>query len=184
MRHLIRLFVIGLLAPLGSAVALAQDPPPPPPVERDSLEAQVRQRMAQMLRSQLGLNDDQMRRLAATNRRFERQRIALVTQEREVRMGLRDEIESGDTTRSTQVSALLDRMILLQRQRLELLEAEQKELASFLTPVQRARYFGMEEQIRRRVMEMREQQMRRGGPDGPRRPPIGPANRGTRRPPR
>jgi protein CpxP len=105
-----------------------------------------------------------------------------VAQEREVRMGLRQEIESGDTTRSAQVSALLDRMLVLQRQRLELVEAEQKELATFLTPVQRAKYFGMEEQIRRRVMEMREQQMRRGGGDRGR--PGGPEPiRGGRRPP-
>lgn len=183
MRLTLRSLALATLASLGAAVARAQEPPPPPPVERDSLEAQVRQRMAQMLRSQLGLTDEQMRRLAATNRRFERQRIALVTQEREVRMGLRDEIESGDTTRSAQVSGLLDRMIVLQRQRLELLEAEQKELATFLTPIQRARYFGMEEQIRRRLLELREQQMRRGGPDGPRRPPAGVPSRGARRPP-
>lgn len=186
----LRLFALGalgaafLLALAPAGVAGAQDgPPPPPPSERDSLEAQVRARMALMLRTQLGLTDEQMRRLVASNRRFERQRIVLVTQEREVRTSLRQELEAGDTTRSPQVAALLDRMLVLQRQRLELLESEQKELATFLTPIQRARYFGIEEQIRRRVMEMREQQMRRGGADGPRRPGSPPPSRGGRRPP-
>lgn len=179
----IRPLVLALLASVGAATARAQVPPPPPPAaERDSLEAQVRQRMAHMLRTQLGLTDEQMRRLAVTNRRFERQRIALVTEEREVRLGLRGELESGDTARHAQVSALLERMIGLQRRRIDLLEAEQRELADFLTPFQRARYYGMEEQVRRRLMEMREQQMRRGGPDGPRRPPEGVPNRGGRRP--
>lgn len=184
MRALLRGLGLSLL--LGVApVAIAQDRggPPQRPADRDSLEMQVRRRMADMLRAQLGLTDDQMRRLGATNRRFERQRISLVAQEREVRMGLRSAIESADTSRSEQVSALLDRMLVLQRQRLELVEAEQKELATFLSPVQRAKYFGMEEQIRRRVMEMREQQLRRGGGDGPRRPGNPPPTRGGRRPP-
>jgi hypothetical protein len=141
--------------------------------------------MAEVLRTQLGLSDEQMRRLAIANRRFERQRVALFAQEREVRTSLRSELELGDSARSAEVSSLLDRMLVLQRQRLELLEAEQKELATFLSPIQRAKYFGMEEQIRRRVMEMREQQVRRGGGDGGPRRPGGapPVSRGGRRPP-
>lgn len=184
MRHTVRAFALALLASLGTTMVRAQEPPPPPPpsAERDSLESQVRQRMARMLRTQLGLTDEQMRRLAATNRRFERQRIALLGRERQVRTALRSAIESGDTTQGAQVSVLLDQMLTLQRDRLDLLEQEQKELATFLTPFQRARYYGMEEQVRRRLMEMREQQMRRGGPDGPRRPPPGEATRGGRRP--
>jgi hypothetical protein len=144
------------------------------PAERDSLEAQVRRRMSQMLRNQLGLDDEQVRRLQSTNRRFEGQRRALFDEERDVRMNLRRAINSGDTGN---VGGLLDRMIALQRQRLDLTEAEQKELATFLTPVQRARLFGMEEQIRRRMMEMRDQRTQRPAPG--RRPGAPP----TRRPP-
>jgi protein CpxP len=177
-----RVLALGRTPRLGAQVPGGPGGPPPGP-QRDSLENQVRRRMTEVLRTQLSLTDDQLRRLGATNRRFERQRIALVAQEREVRTSLRQEIESGDTTRSSQVSALLDRMLVLQRQRLELVEAEQKELATFLTPMQRAKYFGMEEQIRRRVMELREQQMRRGGGDGPRRPGSPAPTRGGRRPP-
>ncbi len=163
-------------------LAAAQAGPPgggPPPGERDSLEARVRARMGQMLRNQLGLTDAQVRQLQATNRRFEGQRRTLLQQEREVRVGLRAAIESGDSTR---VSAMLDRMFALQRQRLDLTEAEQKELATFLTPVQRAQLFGLEEQLRRRMAEMREDRMEQR-PPAVRRPdnrPPGPG--GTRRP--
>ncbi len=174
--------ILPALASLVMGMVPAAAQLPPQSAGRDSLEAEVRSRMANVLRVQLGLTDDQMRRLAIANRRFERRRIELVGQEREVRMQLRSEIETADSTRSAQVTALLDRMLALQRERLELVEAEQKELATFLTPLQRARYFGMEEQIRRRVMEMREQQLRRGGGDGPRRPGA-PPSRGARRPP-
>lgn len=153
--------------------------------ERDSLEARVRVRMGQVLRNQLGLNDDQMRQLMAMNRRFEGQKQQLFLREREARMGLRDELASGDTTRNAQVAALLDRMLEVQRERMALLEAEQKELATFLTPIQRARYFGVEEQIRRRLEELRDEGTRardarlRQQPPPARRPPAA----GARRPP-
>lgn len=158
---------------LTASTGAAQEPGgPPPSAQRDTLEARVRLRMAQVVKRQLGLTDDQMRKLGETNRRFEVQRRELLARERDVRMDLRDEMESGDTTRQAQVSRLLDQMIQLQRQRVDQIESEQKDLATFLTPIQRARYFAMEEQIRRRVMEMREEGMR-PAPGGVRRPPGG-----------
>lgn len=160
----------------------AQRDRPLTPVERDSLERRVRVRMGQLLKTQLGLTDDQMRRLQATNARIELRRRALFEQEREVRGQLREAMRAQDTARSAEVSALLDRMISVQRQRVDLLEAEQRELATFLSPMQRARYFGMEEQIRRRVTEMRD-----GERGNPRRPgqsgPGGPGGAGGKRPP-
>ena len=130
-----------------------------------------------MLRRQLGLNDDQVRRLQQTNRRFEGQRRQLFEQERETRLQLRQALAAGDSAAQVRVGSLLDRTLLLQRQRLELLEAEQKELATFLTPVQRARLFGLEEQMRRRTEELREQ----GPPGAGRRPGVRPG--APRRPP-
>lgn len=177
---------------LAAMSAGAQEPGgPPPSAERDSLEARVRLRMAQVVKRQLGLTDDQMRKLGETNRRFEVQRRELLSRERDVRMDLRDEMESGDTTRQAQVSRLLDQMLQLQRQRVDQLESEQKELAAFLTPIQRAKYFAMEEQIRRRVMEMREDGMRPpaggvrrppGGQPGAGRPGVATPRGGVRRP--
>jgi hypothetical protein len=181
------------LALLGASAADAQvrgarqQAAPQPSAERDSLEARVRVRMAQVLRTQLQLSDAQLRQLMMTNRRFEGQKRSLLQQEREIRMGLRDELASGDTARSAQVNTLMDRMLAVQRQRLELLESEQKELSTFLTPMQRARYFGLEEQIRRRLEEMRAPNAQPGAAQGrprqalPRRPPAG---GGARRPPR
>jgi periplasmic protein CpxP/Spy len=170
MLHRMRSLLLAAALLALAAPALMAQPPGPPPADRDSLESRVRQRMEQVLQRQLGLNDDQMRRLGATNRRFANQRRDLLIRERQVRLGLRDEIELGDSTRNPQVAKLLDEMLLLQRRRLDLLETEQKELATFMTPHQRARYFGMEEQIRRRVEEMREQGGRQPAGAGQRRP--------------
>jgi len=168
-QHLRSLLLAAALLAL-TAPALMAQPPGPPPTGRDSLESRVRQRMEQVLQRQVGLSDDQMRRLRATNRRFDAQRRDLLIRERQVRLGLRDEIALGDSTRNPQVAKLLDEMLQLQRQRLDLLESEQKELATFMTPHQRAKYFGIEEQVRRRVEEMREQGGRQPAGAGQRRP--------------
>ncbi len=166
-----------LLLTLSGAVE-AQRAPQDSVARRDSLEARVRARMTQMLRTQVGLNDDQLRRLQATNRRFEGQRRELFNQERRVRIELRAAIELGDSTQNAKIGPLLDRTLQLQRERLDLLEAEQRELATFLTPLQRAKLYGFEEQMRRRMQEMREDRPQRRGPDTggarpamPRRPP-------------
>jgi Spy/CpxP family protein refolding chaperone len=181
-----RLLLIATLAPLAAMAQNAppQDGPPPNAAERDSLETRVRVRMMGMLKTQLGLNDEQIRRLAATNRRFEGQRRQMFEQERRVRFDLRHALgEGGDTTK---VAPLLDSMLTLQRDRLEMMEAEQRELATFLTPVQRARLVGLEEQIRRRMTEMREVRGERGASDRPAgggRRPSGPPPTRERRPP-
>ena len=171
-RDVIRVLLAVLTLGAAGAAASGQEPGPPPPqaAERDSLEARVRQRMAEVVRRQLGLNNEQMRKLGETNRRFDVQRRELLTRERDVRMDLRDEMESRDTTRQSQVARLLDQMLVVQRQRFEQLESEQRELGTFLTPIQRAKYYAMEEQIRRRVMEMREERMRPAAGGAGRRP--------------
>lgn len=182
-RWLLAALALAFAAPLASSAQGA--PPNAPPADerqRDSLETQVRVRMMRMLRQQLELTDDQVRRLGATNRRFEGQRRQMFEQERRVRFDLRQALgDGGDTTR---VAALLDSMLTLQRERVELMEAEQRELATFLSPVQRARLVGLEEQIRRRMMEMREQRNGQDRPQGGGRRPGGPPPTGARRPPR
>jgi hypothetical protein len=68
-----------------------------------------------------------------------------------------------DSPRQGEISALMDRLIKTQRQRADIQEAEQKELSNYLTPLQRAKYFALEQQIRQRVTQMRQLQQGRGG---------------------
>lgn len=182
MRNLFRALFVATALVAPATVATAQAPSPPPSAERDSLERRVRVRMSQILKTQLGLSDDQMRKLQAANGRFEVRRRELFQQERNVRSELREAMRTGDTTDNATISSLLDRMIAVQRQRVDLMESEQRELATFLTPIQRARYFGMEEQIRRRVMEMRDGD-RQGQPQRRPGPPGGPQRGDGKRPP-
>jgi hypothetical protein len=78
------------------------------------------------------------------------------------------------------VSKLLRTLVELQQRRTHVLAAEQIELATIMSPVQRAKYMAMQEQIRRRLEQMRQRRMQLepGEGDGPsraqqrRRPPV------------
>lgn len=132
--------------------------------QRDSLEAVVRVRMAEVLQRQLALTDEQSRRLSALSQRLEPRRRALVTEERAVRIALRAQIAAGDSARDTELTSLLNRMIEVQRARVLLLETEQQELTVFLTPLQRAKFLGIEEQMRLRAEQVQGRPMPGQGP--------------------
>lgn len=151
-----RQFMIALAAAALATVSLgAQDTTARP--DRDVLKKRFQERFGAVVKERLQLSDSQVVRLGETNRKFEEQRRTLIQQERDVRMSLRDELMAQNQAAGNQqrISDLLDRAIRVQRQRVELLESEQRELARFLNPTQRAKLLGMQEQIRRNAMEMR-----------------------------
>lgn len=122
---------------------------------RTELEQAIRQRMARVLKERVELSDEQMEKVAAVNRKYEERRRMLVEQERDVRIGMRQEVMRSDQPDQERVARLITESIQVQRQRLQLLEDEQKDLAEFMTPVQRARYLAVQEQIHRTIEEMR-----------------------------
>lgn len=129
---------------------------------REALERRVRERIAAEVQDRLQLTDVQTQRLGETNRKFEERRRLLLAEERTTRMGLREQLMRGDSADQKRVGTLVDQLISVQRRRIDLVEQEQRELAGFLTAVQRATYLSMQDQMRRRMEEMRGGQ-RRGG---------------------
>jgi Spy/CpxP family protein refolding chaperone len=137
---------------------------------RQELERRFRERSAEIVRRQLQLNDNQMSRLQGVNRQFETQRVALFAEERRARQALRAELTSTNPNQQ-KVATLLDQLMGVSRRRFDIQASEQRELAKFLTPVQRAKYFGLQNQLRQRVEEVQ----KRGGQRGGRRlPPMRP----------
>jgi Spy/CpxP family protein refolding chaperone len=124
---------------------------------RAQLERQFQQMLYQMTRRRVGLTDAQMNRLVPVNRRFETQRRDLQRQERQTRLALRDAMRDSAQADQAKISGYLDQLTQLQRQRVELFAQEQRDLAEFMTPLQRARYTALQEQVRRRVEQMRRQ---------------------------
>ena len=152
---------------LAGAVTFAGAQPGPgagmAPPERARVEQQLRQRMGQIVKQRLGLTEQQFQQLNAANRKFDSDRLALLNQERSVRLGIRRQIEAGDKGSSERLSVLMDSTLLLERRRLDLMETEQAELKKFLTPRQRAQYFGLQTQLRNRMEQMRRERAQKGG---------------------
>jgi protein CpxP len=186
----VRLAAAVIFAALAAQPAHAQNPQPgrpgvqgPPNERRAELEQRFRERTGEIVKRRLGLTDDQMAKLQANTQNFEKQRADLMARERQTRMALRGQLLSGDSANQNRVSQLLDQSIQLQRQRLDLLQSEQRELAKFLTPVQRAKFVGFQNEVRKRAQAMRAQQGRPGGMQGQmRRRMEGPMGGQMRRP--
>lgn len=135
------------------------------PAQRAELEARVRQRMADVVKTRLALNDEQLKKLGDVNRKYEERRRLLNDQERDVRMAIRDQM-LAEKPDETKVGDLLERIIKVQKQRFDLVEAEQKELAAFLTPTQRVKYFALQDEAKKWRQDMQRRAMdRRGGGD-------------------
>lgn len=144
------------------------------PAGRQALEQRVRQRMAAVVQQRLGLNADQMRRLGEVNREMEGQRRQLNQQERELRTGLRSEVMRGDSANQDRVARLVDQLIDVQRRRIDLVSREQRALAAFMTPTQRAQYLAIQDQLRRRMEDMRGRPRRGAQPRRANPPPATP----------
>lgn len=138
-----------------------------PPAERQLLQRQVRQAFAKAVRRQLNLSDDQMRKLQSVDLKYERQRIALLRDERQARQGLKSTMDDSANVDQARVDGYLSQLVKAQRTRADLLESEQKELTGFLTPLQRAKYFAMKERLNRRMQELAQQSGGRGAVEPP-----------------
>ena len=105
-----------------------------------------------------------MQQLGRVNDRFERDRMQLLRDERRARQALRAEVLAGDSADQKKVAGLLDELLTIQRRRLDLAESEQRELATFMAPTQRAKYFAIQDELRKRLENLRRQrQERRAG---------------------
>lgn len=142
------LVVVALLA--GATALPAQEPGAQRPAEQ-----RLRQRLGMIVRDQLGLDEAQARQLGQVSQRYERERRQLALRERALRLQLRDELQGGEQANQERVARALDRMLEVQRTRLDIVQREQQDLAKFLTPVQRAKYLVLQDQLRRRLDETR-----------------------------
>lgn len=140
----------------------------PSPQQRE-LQRRIREELARAAREKVGLSDEQMQKLAPVNRKYAEQRRAVTVQERDVRMALRNAMMDTTSPDQAKIAEYQKQLLDLQRKRLDIVEAEQKELSSFMTPLQLAKYRALQEQVRRRVEQMRLQQQMRAG-----RPPMAP----------
>lgn len=127
----------------------------PVPNERAELQRQVRQAWQGVVRRQLNLNQEQMRSLNQVNGKYERERNSIVRDERQARLALKAAMEdSGATDQNARVEQQLNVLVQAQRRRADLFENEQKDLSGFLTPLQRAKFSALQEQLNKRLQNV------------------------------
>jgi len=153
MKPMLRFAILALF--VSGVAAHAQSVTAAPKRNRAALEQQFRERTAKLAQQRLGLTDAQLARLEQSSARFAPQHQQLAAQERDIRGQLRQEMMAGNSANQQHVSELLDASLRLQKQRIAIVEAEQKDLAAFLTPVQRARYLVLQAQFKKRTDELR-----------------------------
>lgn len=164
-------------APLSAQGGRGRMAMPPGGGNRANLEQEFKDRLASVVKERLALSDEQMLRLTEVNQKYDRLRFNLLLRDRVNRMGLRKQLLESASPEEERVSQLLAETQRIARERLELQESEQADLSKFLSAVQRARYLGLQEQIRQRVEQFR------GRPPFMSDSAAGPPGRGRRRPP-
>ena len=122
---------------------------------RHRMEQRLRERLWTVAKERIGLSDEQMTRLETATLKSDMKRRALTAEDRAERQILRTELESGDAANQGRVAAALDRLLQLHRARLDILSDEQRDLAEFMTPVQRARYAALQDELRHRADALR-----------------------------
>lgn len=143
---------------------LAQGGPPQGRQQRGSMpsrndremEQQVQRRIGAMLKERLSLTDEQLKQLEAVTQKLEHERRSVRSEEYRLRSSMRTQLLAGDSASNDTIALLLDRMPKLERRKIELMENEQKQLAAFLSPLQRARYLALQDEIRRNMDEIRD----------------------------
>ncbi len=151
MRTLI--WVLGLA--VAPALAAQDSAGPPDSVQRERLQEEIDRRFGQVVQQRLGLTGDQSARLRATEERFRARRRATLRRQLALRFALDGQMRPGQAADADSVRRLMDG---IQGNRVELLQLEQdqdREMAEYLTPVQRAQYQMLRERLLARLQEVR-----------------------------
>jgi chromosome segregation ATPase len=146
------MFALGIL--LAAAPARAQEPAPSRP-RAEELRRRVRERLAERVRQQLDLTDDQMRQLRSTVGKFGGRRRDMEARQRSLREALAGELRPGVGASRDSVARLTDELMELRVRYAESFREEQAELARYLDPVQRARIMVLRERLVERGREFR-----------------------------
>jgi hypothetical protein len=108
------------------------------PQLRRQLQQQVVERFMENVRVQAGLSDEQIERVREVARQSFEERQVLAERERETWRALEGQMRPGVAADADSLEALLDRLLVIQDERVVQARREQATYAGFLTPVQRA----------------------------------------------
>jgi hypothetical protein len=122
------------------------------PMPDSARRKEMQARMGGMLKQRFGFSDAQVTKFGETNKKFAERARLIGEQDRDVRMAIREVMLRPDSARSSQLSALLDKQTAVRHERAELADSRDKELATFLRPLQRAKLSNARGEMRGRGM--------------------------------
>ncbi len=163
---------VSVLIALIATRAAAQNPPPPPAdtealppgqgvgpgqgARAEQLRAMIEERFAQRVKTELGLNDQQMEQLRAAFRADRDRRVQLRDRELDLRRAINGQMQPGVAANQDSLSRLQDALTQNHVARAQLEQQQERDLAQFLTPVQRARLMQMRQNLMQRIQTIRE----------------------------
>ena len=152
MRTLWGLALVVTLAGL-AVPAHAQEPAPGRP-RVEELRRRVRERVAARIQQELNLTPDQMQRLRGTVGTYAGRRRDLEARQRLLRESLGGQLRPGMAASPDSVAWLTDQLIEVRVRYAESFRAEQREMAQYLDPVQRAKIMLLRERLGNRAREL------------------------------
>ena len=135
----------------------------------ERLRSEIERRFFHRLQADLELTPDQVKKLQATQSRLGPRRRQLRREGMGYRMALQREMRPGVAANADSVQAYMDGLQRVRAAQVALDAEEDRELARYLTPVQRARFQMMRTRLLQRANEIRRERQRQGqGRAGPR----------------
>ena len=142
------------------AAPLAQVPEPGGPgaggPRAEQLRMMIEERFAQRVKTELSLNDEQMQKLREAFRADRDRRLHLRDQEMDVRRAIDEQMRPGVAANQDSLGRLQDALVQNHLARAQLEQQQERDLAQFLTPVQRARLTQMRQNLQQRIQTIRE----------------------------
>lgn len=158
---LVVLFAATVVAP-----AAGQDPAPVP--ERALLRDRIERTFQARAREEMSLTDEQATKLQDATRRTSDRRRALDVENRRLNRALAAEMRPGVAADGRLLRRTLDSIVDLRVAAAQIYRDEQRELATFLSDIQRAQYHVLRERVLNRVETVRAQR----APEVERRPGV------------
>lgn len=132
------------------------------------LRQAIEERFLFRVQRDLGLTNDETNRVARISANYSRARIGLEQEQQRIRVALQGQLRPGVAADQDSLSHLLDRLLAVRVEYTVTFQDEMKELSVVLSPVQRAQFFLIRDQIYQRAQELRDQRpaagARRGRP--------------------
>ena len=125
-------------------------------VQEVEMRDRIQENFLARAKEQMGLTDDQMTKLRAAEQRVATKRRTIEQEIRRLNGALAEQLRPGIAAKEDVVTKSLDSLGTLRVSYAQVFKEEQRELATFLTPVQRAQFYRMREQMVDRVREVRQ----------------------------